>query len=243
MKTTINILLSILISVCLTWAVMLAASAAPAELDQADVQVGTKQVPNTELIADVLLDKLTYPSTVRAGHPRQVWHCRKAVDGCAARLEAFEGYFVAAVADKTYATDAWLLAAMAFKETGMNPYATGAANEMGLLQIHPKNKHARGLKFHRSEKYREQCRTKVGACQAEVVTAAASVLEASIEACDGSIELGLGMYNTGRCTRDVFYVTKVLAIRSELIGRAVEASADGDAGDGEEPDGGTKTET
>lgn len=182
----------------------------------------------TRSIAAVLLYKLTYPSTIKAGHPRQIWHCRKAVDGCASRVAAFDQFFHDATADKVYATDPWLLAAMAYKETGMNPYAVGAANEMGLLQLHPRNKHARGLKFHRSEAYRQRCRKVVGACQAEVVAAAAEVLEASIATCDGEVLQGLGMYNTGRCDADIFYVRKVTEIRAELLQLATEPTREVD---------------
>lgn len=179
--------------------------------------LSTSAMANSLSIDEVLLNKLTFPSSIKAGHPMQVWHCRKSVEGCAARLKAFEGYFHDATAGKEYANDPWLLAAMAFKESGMNPFAVGGANEMGLLQIHPKNKHAKGLKFHGSEKYRTACRKQVGACQEEIVTAAVAVLESSIAKCGGDVAKGLGMYNTGHCTDEIFYVKKVLKIRAELL--------------------------
>lgn len=175
---------------------------------------------NSLSIDEVILGKLTFPSTVKAGNPRQVWHCRKAVKGCAARLKAFDGYFHDATAGKEYANDPWLLAAMAFKETGMNPFAVGDVGEMGLLQVHPKHRRAKGLKFHRSVKYREACRKKVGACQAEIVTTAVEILDSSIEKCGGDVAKGLGMYNSGHCNDELYYSRKVLKIRDELLARS-----------------------
>jgi hypothetical protein len=160
------------------------------------------------LLADALDRRLTYPYSLRVGRPRHVKHCRLGPSGCRARVEAFARLFVAA--GKESGVSPWLLAAMAMKESGLNPFAEGSGGERGVLQLHPKRKDARHLEFVRSEKYRDRCRKKVGACQAEVVNLAAGILRRAIEAC-GDTAGGLRMYNSGRCDGATSYDRRVEA--------------------------------
>lgn len=158
--------------------------------------------------------RLTFPSSLRANKPVRVGHCRKAAGGCDARLEEFARYFV--LAGHEFGVDPWILAAMAFRESGYNPYAVGSAGELGLLQIHPRNRHARSLEWHRDPKHRERCQSEPGACQFEIVKAAASMLSNAIESC-GSLESGLAAYQSGTCKRESSYSARVLATRRHLL--------------------------
>src|SRR6185312_13748780 len=100
-------------------------------------------------------------------------------------------------AGEQYGLDSWLLAAMAFRESGLNPFAVGTRGEKGILQLHPKNRHAKNLRFMQDEAYRARCQHQAGACQREMVEQAAEMLASSINKCGGSVEQALGMYNTG----------------------------------------------
>jgi hypothetical protein len=119
----------------------------------------------------------------------------------------------------------WLLAAMAMRESGCHPFASGGAGEAGILQLHPKRTDARKLRFMRDQKYRETCRRRVGACQAEVVHLAASILRRAIQKCGGATEAGLRMYNAGRCNADVPYPRQVHRELARLYTFANEANA------------------
>lgn len=184
-------------------------------LTSTDVELDTdlERGARVAALADVLDMRLAFRSTRHRERPVHVGHCRRAPKGCRARLEAFATYFVEA--GDAHGVDPWLLAAAALRESGMNPFAVGRAGEVGILQMHPRNKHARRLRFVRDPKYRKRCEREVGACQRELVDEAAGVMSRSIEIC-GDVETGLGMYNTGRCTDAVWYVRAVDAAHAKL---------------------------
>lgn len=146
--------------------------------------------------------------------PKFVRHCRDATSGCAARLEAFSGYF--AEAGVRYNVDPWLLAAMAFRESSLNPFATGALGERGLLQIHPKSPWGRQVRFVKDSDFRQRCLRQTGACQRELIQRATDLLARSLRLCDGDLVAALGSYNTGRCGGNPDYARKVLETRNEL---------------------------
>jgi hypothetical protein len=156
-----------------------------------------------DLLARTLERRLTYASTINRDRPVQVAHCRRAPKGCRARVEAFAGYLVEA--GRETGVSPWLLAAMAIKESGLNPFAEGGAGEIGILQLHPKRRDASRLRFLADPKYRERCRKIVGACQREVVDLAARILRSAIVKCGGETHKGLRMYNAGRCDRATRY--------------------------------------
>jgi hypothetical protein len=103
----------------------------------------------------------------------------------------------------------WLLAAMAIRESALNPYAEGKGGERGILQIHPKRRDARKLRWMRDPAYREHCKRKLGACQAEIVDHAAAILRRAIQKCGGDTAQGLAMYNAGRCNAATSYPYRV----------------------------------
>lgn len=162
---------------------------------------------DVDLLARSLELRLTYPSSLRAGRkPYHLWHCRKAPEGCVARVRAFAGYFVAA--GRETGVSPWLLAAMALRESGLHPFASGGVGEVGILQLHPKRKDTRRLRFLTDTKYRERCRRLVGACQAELILTAARALSRAIDRC-GTTLRALRAYNTGRCNGTTTYPVRV----------------------------------
>ena len=140
-------------------------------------------------------------------------HCRHAVGGCDKRLGEFARYIVDV--GQEHGIDPWLMAAMAFKESGFNPYAIGSLGELGILQINPERRDAKEVRFMRDQWYRQRCRKEPGNCQREVVEHAARVLGRSLELC-GDVKDALGAYNTGRCGGNDRYAKRVLAERGEL---------------------------
>ena len=151
----------------------------------------------------------------RSGRTIPASHCRHAPGGCDQRLAAFADYLVAS--STRFGLDPWLMAAMAFKESGMNPFALGSLGEMGILQINPERRDAKEVRFIRDEWYRKRCRKQPGACQEEVVNHAAQVLARSLEHCSGDLMEALGAYNTGRCGGNDRYAKRVLSERDELL--------------------------
>lgn len=168
---------------------------------------------DVDVLADALDLRLTYPYSLEVGRPRHVGHCRRAPQGCRERVRAFARMFVAS--GRRTGVSPWLLAAMALRESGLHPWASGGAGELGILQIHPRRRDARGLRLLRDERYREQCHREVGACQAEVVDLAADVLRRAIEQC-GDVERGLAAYNSGRCDSGSSYPRRVSSELAKL---------------------------
>jgi membrane-bound lytic murein transglycosylase MltF len=110
--------------------------------------------------------------------------------------------------------DPFLLAAVAVRESGMNPLAAGAAGERGIVQLHPRVTGARVL-FVRSESYRHYCEHQPGVCQDEVLEAGARLLARSIDHC-GSVRDALGAYNRGECG-ETDYSRRVMSERQHLL--------------------------
>jgi soluble lytic murein transglycosylase-like protein len=152
--------------------------------------------------------------TDKRGRTIPAYHCRHAVGGCDQRLSEFARYLVSA--GKSYGIDPWVMAAMAFKESGFNPFAMGSLGELGILQINPGRKDARQVRFIRDKWYRTRCHKEPKACQQEVVNHAAHVLARSVELCGGDLEAALGAYNTGRCNGNRKYTKRVLDEVTEL---------------------------
>lgn len=141
-----------------------------------------------------------------------VSHCRRAVEGCPARVAAISQY-ISEVAQR-HAIDPFVLAAMAMRESGLDPFVEGAAGERGIVQLHPRGIGGR-VRFVRSEAYRNRCRRLAGACQREILEAGATHLTEAIERCSGLSE-GLGAYNRGVCG-ETSYSRRVLRERARLL--------------------------
>lgn len=175
-------------------------------------------VERTEDLSRDMRDVMTYPYSKAIGRPQYVYHCRKAPGGCEARLLALAGIFVAA--GVIFGVDPWLLAAMAFRESGLNPWAKGEGGELGVLQLHPKRADTRRLRMFRSERYRERCQKAVDACQVDIVATGAAILRRAYEACGKRFRCALCMYNTGKAHDRCDYSERVLATYVVLKGEA-----------------------
>jgi len=141
-----------------------------------------------------------------------VGHCRSARGGCRARLVAF-ALLITEVGFRE-GVDPFLLAAMAIRESGMNPFAEGGAGERGLVQLHPRGVGSR-VRFVQNERHRQRCERRDGACQDEVLEAGARLIAAAVQTC-GSVVEGLGRYNSGHC-QETGYGRRVLRERERLL--------------------------
>lgn len=165
-------------------------------------------------MAVALTRALTERLTVWRGGARRVYvrHCRHARSGCRARLVAFSRIIVQAA--ERHGVDPFLVAAMALRESGLNPFAEGGIGERGLVQLHPRGVGAR-VRFVQNENYRRRCERDPGACQEEVLDVGTELVAASIARC-GSVEEGLGCYNSGVC-QTTSYSRRVLEERENLL--------------------------
>lgn len=198
-------------------ALALALVASPTQFARAEMD----PVP---LLQQALRFRVTIHFNPRNGNMVAAYHCRRASEGCDARLLEFARYLKDA--GDRYDIDPWLLAAMAFRESGLNPFAIGAVGEVGILQLHPKNPRSKGVRFVRDPWYRVRCKKQPGACQREVVERAAQLLARSLEKCGGDLESALGMYNSGRCRPNTRYSARVLGERLAMQ-KAVGLEVDG----------------
>lgn len=162
-------------------------------------------------IARALEERLTV--WVRAdGRRVYAKHCRSAPVDCRARIVALAEILEREA--RTHRLDPWLLAALAYKESGLDPSALGARGEAGIVQLHPRGA-GDGVRYVEDAGFRERCQERVDACQGPVVVRGAQVLSESIERC-GGVMPGLGRYATGRCTREVRYIERIIRERDRL---------------------------
>ena len=166
-------------------------------------------------LQEALRSRVTVHVNARTGERTATRHCRRAAEGCDARLAEFARYLVEA--GDQYGLDPWVLAAMAYRESGLNPFAVGTRGEKGILQLHPKNRRVQDVRFVQDERYRARCQQQAGACQREVVERAAFILASSLTKCGGDLRQALGMYNTGRCGGSLRYAKGVLQERARLM--------------------------
>ncbi len=141
-----------------------------------------------------------------------VWHCRHARVDCRARVVAIAR--IIAESAHRHGVDPFLMAAIALRESGLNPFAEGGAGERGIVQLHPRGVGSR-VRFVRSEAYRRRCERRPDACQAEVVEAGVRHVASAIARC-GSVAEGLGAYNSGVC-QETGYSRRVLEERESLL--------------------------
>lgn len=167
------------------------------------------------LLQQALRFRVTIHVNPRTGFMKPAYHCRRAKEGCDARLLEFARYLTEA--GQEHEVDPWLLAAMAYRESSLNPFALGGVGEAGILQLHPRSRTSKGVRFVRDTRYRSRCKKELGACQREVVERAAQMLKSSLEKCDGDLEKALGMYNTGRCGGNPPYAARVFKERKLLL--------------------------
>ena len=208
-----------LLLACLPWLLSSCFAVTHARAETAPVQA-----VDAALIQEALRSRLTVHVHPRTGERTATKHCRHAAEGCDTRLAEFSRYM--REAGEQYGLDPWLLAAMAFRESGLNPFAVGTRGEKGILQLHPKNRRAKSVRFVQDASYWTRCQQQPGACQREVVERAAFILASSLNKCGGDLQQALGMYNTGRCGGSLTYAKRVLQERARLMQLAgVDASA------------------
>lgn len=137
------------------------------------------------------------------GQPVMVGHCRSAKDGCERRIAQYVDWLSAAA--QKHGVDVWTTAAMAVRESGLNPDSVGAAGEFGVMQLHPKSPWGRVAKA--------RCRT-ADSCT-EVVMDVATELVARYQRLCSTPSKALGAYNSGACV-DNSYAQRVLKEREKL---------------------------
>ncbi len=172
----------------------------------------------TDLLIAALLGLLTVPSSLQGPKPYQWGYCRRAPGGCESRVSALVDAFEAS--GKAYGLDPFLLAAVAWEESRLNPGAQGPGRECGVMQLHPARRDTRAIRFCVSEATRKHCLAKrPDACQAEVIAAGAAILRRSIDYCQGDVMGGLWRYHTGqrRCIESR-YGRRVMAALAKLKG-------------------------
>lgn len=141
-----------------------------------------------------------------------VRHCRDAPVDCRERIAALASILERKA--REHDLDPWLLAAIAVRESGLNPAAVGAQGEAGIVQLHPRGA-GHDVRYVHDEGYREECLARVDACQEPVVERGARYLADAIRRC-GGVAAGLGRYASGRCNPGLRYVERVLEQRRRL---------------------------
>jgi membrane-bound lytic murein transglycosylase MltF len=124
---------------------------------------------------------------IRVGHT-YIAHCRRAKGGCEQRVNELAVLLTHAA--ERYELDPYLLAALAIRESGLNPDAKGAVGELGLMQLHPYS--APGVRA------RWVCKRAPRDCTRAVVFEAAAHLRTQLRRC-GGLEYALTAYNCGTC--------------------------------------------
>lgn len=169
------------------------------------------------LMTAVVLQKLTLWTRPRDGHRIYARSCRSLRGGCEQSIEILVGYIFEEARRQDF--DPWLLAAVAWHESRFNPFAVSHAEAYGILQFLRRSPWSRGLPFVRQHWYRERCRRDRGACQRPIVERSIYWIQRSSAYC-GSIERGLRMYNSGRCSGSQRYTRVVFTIQRDLLRRA-----------------------
>lgn len=197
---------------CGLWVALttLAMAGAPASLAQDRTPPADEAERAVLALTRALEERMTvWRSTSRVFY---VQHCRAAQGGCPERVSTFARMMGEAA--RQHRLDPFLLAAVAVRESGMNPLAAGRAGERGIVQLHPRGPGG-GVQFVRSETYRARCARQPGVCQEEVLREGARLLSRAIERC-GGVRSGLGAYNSGSCGQ-TDYARHVMSERQRLL--------------------------
>ncbi|MGE0784662.1 MAG: transglycosylase SLT domain-containing protein [Sandaracinaceae bacterium] len=165
----------------------------------------------TAALANAFEERLSV-GTRRDGTRVLTPRCRNAPVDCSARLRAF-ARLIREVAT-AHEIDPLLLAAMALRESGLDPAALGRNREAGIVQLHPRGA-GRGVRYVEDSAYRERCQSEVDACQREVLEVGVRTLTEGIERC-GGLRAGLGAYASGHCTSSARYIDRVFEERDRL---------------------------
>jgi hypothetical protein len=161
----------------------------------------------------------------RQGTPIHVQHCRVVEGGCRARIATLSRLMTEA--SNRAGVDPFLTAAIALRESGLNPLAVSPVGARGVVQLNPKYR-GKTVPFVYNESYREQCARRPGACQREVLDAGLGLYRWAVTRCGGDVEKGLAWYNSGRCDKQNGYASSVLGERRRLL-RLAKASYAGES--------------
>ncbi|MCZ6807867.1 MAG: transglycosylase SLT domain-containing protein [Deltaproteobacteria bacterium] len=155
----------------------------------------------------------------RQGGPIHVQHCRVTEGGCRARIATLSRLITEA--SNRAGVDPFLTAAIAMRESGLNPLAVSPVGARGVVQLNPKYR-GKTVPFVYNERYRQECSLRPGACQREVIEAGLGLLQWATSRCGGDVQQGLAWYNSGRCTKNG-YSSGVLSERRRLLRLAKQA--------------------
>ena len=161
----------------------------------------------------------------RAGEPIHVQHCRVVAGGCRARIATLSRLITET--SNRASVDPSLTAAIALRESGLNPLAVSPVGARGVVQLNPKYR-GKTVPFIYNESYREQCSRRPGACQREVIEAGLGLYKWAVSRCGGDVQKGLAWYNSGRCDKQNGYASSVLRERRRLL-RLAKAADSGQA--------------
>ncbi len=153
------------------------------------------------------------------GEPIHVQHCRVTDGGCRARIATLARLITEA--SNRAGVDPFLTAAIAVRESGLNPLAVSPVGARGVVQLNPKYR-GKTVPFVYNERYRQECSRRPGACQREVIEAGLGLLQWATARCGGDVEQGLAWYNSGGCKRNT-YSSGVLRERRRLLRVAKQA--------------------
>lgn len=172
---------------------------------------------SADRLTAALLTRLTV-WTRRDGTRVLTRYCRSSTVPCETRVDAFAGFFFRAA--RSHGIDPLLLAAIALRESNLDPSAVGPLGTAGIMQLHPRGV-GRGEPFVEDAAYREQCLQRVDACQWDVIDRASAALAEAVRAC-GNLDAALGRYASGRCQETPRYSRKVKEEWRRLAGMVSE---------------------
>ena len=156
----------------------------------------------------------------RQGKPIHVQHCRVSQGGCRARIATLSRLITEA--SNRAGVDPFLTAAIAMRESGLNPLAVSPVGARGVVQLNPKYR-GKTVPFVYNERYRKECSLRPGACQREVIEAGLGLYGWAVTRCGGDVQKGLAWYNSGHCDTQNGYASSVLRERRRLLRLAKEA--------------------
>jgi hypothetical protein len=184
-----------------------------AEAEGIDYRAAVGDHPSSLALARAIDARLIVRET-RAGKPIHVQHCRVVLGGCRARVATLSRLITEA--SNRAGVDPFVTAAIAMRESGLNPLAVSPVGARGVVQLNPRYR-GKTVPFVYNEKYREQCSRRPGACQREVLDAGLGLYRWAVSRCGGSVEKGLAWYNSGRCDKKNGYASSVLKERRRLL--------------------------
>ncbi len=169
--------------------------------------------PTSLALARAIDARLTVRESKR-GEPIHVQHCRVSDGGCRARIAALSRLITEA--SNRAGIDPFLTAAIAMRESGLNPLALSPAGARGLIQLNPRYR-GKTVPFVYNASYREKCGRRPAACQREVLDAGLGLYDWAVDKCGGDVRRGLAWYNSGRCDNRNGYASSVLRERRRLL--------------------------